>query len=742
MVKNKSLDAAMQLGLLEEEYNKIVEILGREPNFTEVSIFSVMWSEHASYKNSIYWIKQLPRKGDHLLAEAGEENAGLVDLGNGLACAFKIESHNHPSAVEPYQGAATGVGGINRDIFTMGARPIAQLNSLRFGKLELDKTKWLLKGVVKGIGDYGNSFGVPVVGGEVYFDETYNENPLVNAMSVGIVNPKNVISAISKGKGNPIYIVGSRTGKDGIHGATFASADLSDHSHEDLPAVQVGDPFQEKLLMEATLELSKTDAIVGMQDMGAAGIICSTSEMSEKGNHGMRIYLDKVPLRQKNMESWEILLSESQERMLLVADKGKEKIVEDIFAKWDLQCTIIGEVIEEDILEFYMHDELVAKIPASVLVLGGGAPIYQRPYKEPAYLQKINSYNIDDIPEPENLKALAMEITRLPSIASKNYIIEQYDTMVGTANMTTNFPTDAGIVNLKNSEKALAITTDCNSNYVFADPDKGTQIAVAEAARNIVCSGGKPIAISNCLNFGNPYNQEVFWQFVGTIKGMSTACKKFETPVTGGNVSFYNQTTNGDKTTPIKPTPVIGMLGILEDKNLQTTLSFKNKGDLIFLIGKSRNDISQSEYLRNIVGVEYSPAPYFDLEEEYQIQKAVQELIHRKLICSAHDISEGGLWTALLESSFKNKLGFDITTDAEVREDAFLFGESQSRIIVSVRSSKQDRFIDLLQQLKIPFSVVGHVTKGEIRVDDISFGYVTDLQKIYDNAIEETLKED
>ncbi|MCD6367131.1 MAG: phosphoribosylformylglycinamidine synthase subunit PurL [Bacteroidales bacterium] len=742
MVKNKSLDAALQLGLLEEEYDKIVEILGREPNFTEVSIFSVMWSEHASYKNSIYWIKQLPRKGDHLLAEAGEENAGLVDLGNGLACAFKIESHNHPSAVEPYQGAATGVGGINRDIFTMGARPIAQLNSLRFGKLELDKTKWLLKGVVKGIGDYGNSFGVPVVGGEVYFDETYNENPLVNAMSVGIVNPKNVISAISKGKGNPIYIVGSRTGKDGIHGATFASADLSDHSHEDLPAVQVGDPFQEKLLMEATLELSKTDAIVGMQDMGAAGIICSTSEMSEKGNHGMRIYLDKVPLRQKNMESWEILLSESQERMLLVADKGKEKIVEDIFAKWDLQCTIIGEVIEEDILEFYMHDELVAKIPASVLVLGGGAPIYQRPYKEPAYLQKINSYNIDDIPEPENLKALAMEITRLPSIASKNYIIEQYDTMVGTANMTTNFPTDAGIVNLKNSEKALAITTDCNSNYVFADPDKGTQIAVAEAARNIVCSGGKPIAISNCLNFGNPYNQEVFWQFVGTIKGMSTACKKFETPVTGGNVSFYNQTTNGDKTTPIKPTPVIGMLGILEDKNLQTTLSFKNKGDLIFLIGKSRNDISQSEYLRNIVGVEYSPAPYFDLEEEYQIQKAVQELIHRKLICSAHDISEGGLWTALLESSFKNKLGFDITTDAEVREDAFLFGESQSRIIVSVRSSKQDRFIDLLQQLKIPFSVVGHVTKGEIRVDDISFGYVTDLQKIYDNAIEETLKED
>ncbi|HIE15762.1 MAG TPA: phosphoribosylformylglycinamidine synthase subunit PurL, partial [Bacteroidales bacterium] len=663
------------------------------------------------------------------------------DLGNGQACAFKIESHNHPSAIEPYQGAATGVGGINRDIFTMGARPIAQLNSLRFGSLEQNKTKHLLNGIVKGIGDYGNSFGVPVVGGEIYFDETYNENPLVNAMSVGVVRPENLISAIAKGKGNPVYIIGSRTGKDGIHGATFASADLSDNSLEDLPAVQIGDPFQEKLLLEATLELSKTDAIVGMQDMGAAGIICSTSEMSEKGKHGMKIYLDKVPLRQENMEAWEILLSESQERMLLVAQKGKEDIVADIFEKWDLQCTIIGEVIEEDVLEFYMNQTLVAKVPASSLVLGGGAPVYKREYKKPAYLKKIEEYTIDNIPEPEDIKDIAIKMLKLPTIASKRFIINQYDTMVGTANMTTNFPSDAGIVNLKGSKKALAVTTDCNSNYVYANPDTGTQIAVAEAARNIVCSGGKPIAISNCLNFGNPYNEEVFWQFVHTIKGMSKACEKFGTPVTGGNVSFYNQTTNGDTTTPIKPTPVIGMLGILEDKNLQTTLSFKNKGDLIFLIGKSRNDISQSEYLRNIIGVKNSPAPFFDLNEEYKIQKAVQDLIRHSLICSAHDISEGGLWVTLLESSFKNKLGFDITTDAEIRLDAFLFGESQSRIIVSVRSSKQNRFIDLLQKANVPFSVVGHVTKGEIRVDDISFGYITDLQKIYDTTIENMIQE-
>lgn len=741
MSENKLLKSAVQLGLQEEEYYQIVKILGREPNFTELSIYSVMWSEHASYKNSIYWLKQLPRKGEHILAEAGEENAGLVDLGNGQACAFKIESHNHPSAIEPYQGAATGVGGINRDIFTMGARPIAQLNSLRFGSLKQNKTKHLLNGIVKGIGDYGNSFGVPVVGGEIYFDETYNENPLVNAMSVGVVRPENLISAIAKGKGNPVYIIGSRTGKDGIHGATFASADLSDNSLEDLPAVQIGDPFQEKLLLEATLELSKTDAIVGMQDMGAAGIICSTSEMSEKGKHGMKIYLDKVPLRQENMEAWEILLSESQERMLLVAQKGKEDIVADIFEKWDLQCTIIGEVIEEDVLEFYMNQTLVAKVPASSLVLGGGAPVYKREYKKPAYLKKIEEYTIDNVPEPEDIKDIAIKMLKLPTIASKRFIINQYDTMVGTANMTTNFPSDAGIVNLKGSKKALAVTTDCNSNYVYANPDTGTQIAVAEAARNIVCSGGKPIAISNCLNFGNPYNEEVFWQFVHTIKGMSKACEKFGTPVTGGNVSFYNQTTNGDTTTPIKPTPVIGMLGILEDKNLQTTLSFKNKGDLIFLIGKSRNDISQSEYLRNIIGVKNSPAPFFDLNEEYKIQKAVQDLIRHSLICSAHDISEGGLWVTLLESSFKNKLGFDITTDAEIRLDAFLFGESQSRIIVSVRSSKQNRFIDLLQKANVPFSVVGHVTKGEIRVDDISFGYITDLQKIYDTTIENMIQE-
>ena len=736
-----NLEIAKSLGLLEEEYKKIVEILGREPNYTELSIYSVMWSEHASYKNSIKWLKKLPKSGKYLLAEAGEENAGLVDLGENLACAFKIESHNHPSAIEPYQGAATGVGGINRDIFTMGARPIAQLNSLRFGDLKLKKTQWLLKGVVKGIGDYGNAFGVPVVGGEVYFDPTYNENPLVNAMSIGIVRKDRIIRAVAEGVGNPVFIVGSRTGKDGIHGATFASANLDENSMEDLPAVQVGDPFQEKLLLEATMELAETDAIVGMQDMGAAGIICSTSEMSAKGGYGMQIYLDKVPLRQEDMKPFEILLSESQERMLIVVHKGKEDVVKKIFEKWDLQCTQIGEVIEGDILKFYMNDELVAEVPASSLVLGGGAPQYDREYKAPEYLKEIEKFKIDDVPEPSNYVEVAKKILSLPTIASKKFIYEQYDTMVGTINMSTNFPSDVGIINLKGTNKAIASTVDCNSNYVFADPEIGTKIAVAEAARNIVCSGAKPIAITNCLNFGDPYNPEVYWQFVGAIKGMSKACEKFDTPVTGGNVSFYNQTEKDGKATPIKPTPVIGMLGILDDKENLMTISFKSKGDLIYLVGKQVEDINQSEYLRNIVGIEYSPEPYFDLDEEYNMQKAVYQSINAKVIESAHDISEGGLWVALIESSFQNVLGFDITSSGEIRKDAFLFGEAQGRVVVTVKEKNNEKFIKIMKENNVPFMLLGHVTKGDVRIDDISYGHIKDMKEIYDNAIENILNE-
>ena len=717
---------------------KIRSILGRTPNFTELSIFSVMWSEHCSYKNSIFWLKTLPKEGPHMLAEAGEENAGLVDIGNGLACAFKIESHNHPSAIEPYQGAATGVGGINRDIFTMGARPIAQLNSLRFGEIDLERTKWLMKGVVKGIGDYGNSFGIPVVGGEVYFDKCYNVNILVNAMSVGIVEAGKTISAISYGAGNPVYIVGADTGKDGIHGATFASGNIEEDSSEKLPAVQVGDPFQEKLLLEATLELNETDAVVGMQDMGAAGIICSTSEMSAKGKHGMKIDLDKVPTRQMNMEGWEILLSESQERMLVVVKKGREEEVEKIFEKWDIHCAQIGEVTEGDRLNFFMNGELLADVPADDLVLGGGAPVYEREYREPDYYRILQDYN-GKIEEPKNLNEVARALLGNPNIASRKWVYEQYDSMVGTVNLGTNKQCDAGVVNIKGSNKALALSTDCNSRFVYADPEKGASMAVCEAARNIVCSGGQPSAITNCLNFGNPYNPEVYWQFVHAIKGMSKACSALKTPVTGGNVSFYNQTDVGDKEIPVYPTPVIGMLGLIEDKSHVTGIGFENEGDVIVSIGKIVDDINCSEYLHAYHGKENSVAPWFDLNEELKLQTAVTSAIRSGLIRSAHDVSEGGLFVSLAESAMVSGLGFEISTTDDMPKDSFLFGESQSRIIVSLASEKLDELLAHLDSHNVDHMKLGTVKGSSLIVDGDNMMNIAEAISIYTTSIEKHL---
>jgi len=735
------VETAKKLGLLPEEFQRINEILGRIPNFTELSIFSVMWSEHCSYKNSITWLKTLPRDGASLLAKAGEENAGLVDIGDGYACAFKIESHNHPSALEPYQGAATGVGGINRDIFTMGARPVAQLNSLRFGDPSLAKTKWLLKGVVKGIGDYGNAFGIPVVGGEVFFDECYNVNPLVNAMSAGIVKVGETASATSYGVGNPVYIVGSSTGKDGIHGATFASGDLTEESAKDLPAVQVGDPFQEKLLLEATLEVIQTGSVIGMQDMGAAGIICSTSEMSAKGEHGMDIWLDKVPTRQTGMHGWEILLSESQERMLMVIEKGRELEAEAVFEKWDLHYAVIGNVTAGSRLRYYMNGELEADVPAHDLVLGGGAPVYKREFKEPAYFQEAKKFNIDQVQQPGDLKQVAEFLLSHPNIASKKWVYQQYDSMVGTANISTNNPSDAAIVGVKATGKALALTVDCNSRYVNSDPETGTSIAVAEAARNIVCSGGKPIAITNCLNFGNPYSPEVYWQFVGAIKGMGAACRVFETPVTGGNVSFYNQTVSGNQTVPVFPTPTIGMLGLLDDKKKSMGLGFQSEGDLIFLLGESRNDISSSEYLFSWHKVKLSPAPYFNLEEEKDLHDAVIGLIAENLIVSAHDVSDGGLFTTLAESGFVNKFGFEIACDDSVRKDAFLFGEAQGRVIVSIKENQQEAFTEFMALSAVPFSYLGTVTSAAIITDEQSFGTIGDFSNLYYSSLEKLMHE-
>lgn len=723
---------AKELGLSAEEFEKIKEVMGRTPNFTELSLYSVMWSEHCSYKNSIVWLKTLPKDGPHILSEAGQENAGLVSIGDGLACAFKIESHNHPSAIEPYQGAATGVGGINRDIFTMGARPIAQLNSLRFGNPELEKTKWLVRGIVKGIGDYGNAFGVPTVGGEVYFDDCYNVNPLVNAMSAGIVKTGKTVSATSYGIGNPVFIVGSATGKDGIHGATFASGDLHEDSAEDLPSVQVGDPFTEKLLLEATLEVIASGAVIGMQDMGAAGIICSTSEMSAKGKHGMIIHLDRVPVRQKNMNAWEICLSESQERMLVVVKKGREKEVQQIFDKWDINCVQIGEVVSGGKLKFMMSGEQVAEVNAESLVLGGGAPVYNREYQQPRYFTDSKKFNISSVEEPEDLHEAANFLLGNLNIASKKWITTQYDSMVGTTNMSTNKPSDAAIVNIKDTDKAIALTVDCNSRYVYADPETGCAIAVAEAARNIVCSGGEPSAITNCLNFGNPYNKEVYWQFVQAIKGMGKACRKFQTPVTGGNVSFYNQSSDEG---PVYPTPTIGMLGVLQSKSNCMTLDFKNAGDSIFLIGETKDDINSSEYLYSFHKIKLSPAPYFEIDTELRVQDLVKKLIRKKLIQSAHDVSDGGLFITLCESSMASGLGFSIETDFDVRADSFLFGEAQSRIVVSVSEDQLDGFLDLVNNSDVEWSNLGVVTDGDLLIDEQSFGHVNEAKDIYENAL-------
>jgi len=736
-----TVEQAKQLGLREEEFEKIKEILGRTPNFTELSIYSVMWSEHCSYKNSIVWLKTLPKDGEKMLAKAGEENAGLIDIGDGLACCFKIESHNHPSAIEPYQGAATGVGGINRDIFSMGARPIAQLNSLRFGNIENERTKWLVRGVVKGIGNYGNAFGIPTVGGEVYFDDCYQINPLVNAMSVGIAKVGKTVSAISEGLGNPVYIFGSATGKDGIHGAAFASKDITEDSAKDLPSVQVGDPFWEKLILEASMELlENTNAVVGMQDMGAAGITCSTSEMSAKSGTGMKVWLDKVPMRQEGMKDWEILLSESQERMLVIVKKGHEAEVEKIFKKWDLTYAIIGEVTDTARVQYYMNGELRADIPGESLVLGGGAPVYHREYTEPKYFKEIEKFDINAIQDcsAEEAIAIAKYLMGHPNIASKRWVYNQYDSMVGTINQTTNAPSDAAVVKVKGTDKSIAMTVDCNSRFVYANPFVGGQIAVAEAARNLVCSGASPAAITNCLNFGNPYNPEVYYQFVYAIKGMGEACKKFDTPVTGGNVSFYNQSSDDNA---VFPTPTIGMVGLLGSGKKHMTLDFKKAGDVIYLLGESKNDIACSHYLAHYKKVNQSPAPYFNLDEEHRLHQSMLKAIDAGFIQSAHDISEGGLAVCLLESAMVRDLGFVINAQsaANLRTDAFLFGEAQGRIVVSVAPENCAALENLLNGLNQSFENIGTVAANALEINGVSLGSLDSFKHTYLHSLEEQL---
>lgn len=729
---NVNLELALNHGLTESEYEKIKQILGREPNYTELGVFSVMWSEHCSYKNSIAQLKTLPRSGGRLLVGAGEENAGLIDIGDGLAICFKIESHNHPSAVEPYQGAATGVGGILRDIFTMGARPIASLNSLRFGSLTDKRTRFLFEGVVKGIGDYGNCFGVPTVAGEVYFDDCYKGNPLVNAMAIGIVNTDRTASAIAKGAGNKVMIVGSSTGRDGIHGATFASEEISEKSEAKRPSVQAGDPFTEKLLLEATLEIIKNDYIVGIQDMGAAGISCSTSEMSAKGNSGMVIDLSKVPLREKGMSAYEIMLSESQERMLVVVKPGFEDKVKEVFDKWDLNCEIIGEVTDTGILEISYNGELKAKMPAHDLVLGGGAPVYIREQKKPEYIDKLAKFDLNSVSKPKDIPSVFKNLLSTPNIASKRWVYEQYDSMVRT-NTIVGPGCDSAVIYIKGTNKAIATKTDCNGRYVYLNPNEGTKIAVAESARNVACSGGLPLGVTNCLNFGNPYKPEVYWQFAQAIAGMGEACRKFDTPVTGGNVSFYNESPDAS----VYPTPVIGMVGIIDNVKNITTSYFKNEDDLIYVLGEDFEEIGGSEYLAVEHKIVAGKIPTLNMDTELALQKTVLSLIEKGLINSAHDISEGGIMIAAAECCIINRekpVGAEINIQIKTREDFSLFSESQSRVIVTVNKNKKEEFEELLKINKQIFYLIGTTRADKFKVNEYCFE-LSELSDLYYNTI-------
>ncbi len=724
-------------GITQEEFEKIKKILGREPNFTEVGIFSVMWSEHCSYKNSKALLKTFPKEGKAVMVKAGEENAGCVDIGDNLAVVFKMESHNHPSAVEPFQGAATGLGGILRDIFTMGARPIFNLNSLRFGNLDNAQSKHLLKGVVAGVAHYGNCIGIPTVGREIYFDNAYEGNPLVNVMSVGILRHDELAKGAAKGIGNPVYYVGADTGRDGLGGAAFASRELTEESHEDRPAVQVGDPFKEKLLLEACLEVIKSGAVVGIQDMGAAGLTCSTCETASRAGTGIKIDLEKLPKRETGMIPYEMMLSESQERMLIIVQKGKEKIVEEIFEKWDLHAVKLGEVTDGDLMRVFESEKLIAEIPAKALADEG--PIYIREEKEPDYLKETRNFDIQSIAEPKNYNETLLKLLDVPSIASKAWIYEQYDHMVRTDTVFLPGRHDAAVIRIKGTKRALVASSDCNGLYCYLDPFEGGKIAVAEAVRNVVCAGGEALGITDCLNFGNPMKPEVYWTFHQAVNGISESCRMFGIPVTGGNVSFYNENPRG----AIYPTPTIGVVGVLDDVSRAVPSNFQKEGDIIYLLGETFNEIGGSQYLLEIHGKRAGITPRLDLKKEVTLHQAILKANRERLLNSAHDLSDGGLAVALAESCFKEPgkvIGCEIDSlgimgEKNVRSDAALFGESQSRVILSVKHENVSKLEKILGELSVPFRKIGTVKGKQLNIAGLIDISMEKVDQAYRNSI-------
>jgi phosphoribosylformylglycinamidine synthase len=735
-------------GLMPEEFERIKKILGRDPNFTELGIFSVMWSEHCSYKNSRRELKKFPTSGPNILVKAGEENAGVVDIGDGWAVAFKIESHNHPSAIEPFQGAATGVGGIIRDIFTMGARPEFLLNSLRFGpitefrrpdtgngkekdrsaipnpKSEIQNNRRLFTGVVSGIAHYGNCIGIPTIGGEIYFDESFEGNPLINVFCLGVLRHEQLARGAALGVGNPVFYVGAETGRDGLAGAAFASRELTEESREDRPAVQVGDPFKEKLLLEACLELLATDAVAGIQDMGAAGLTCSTCETASRGGTGVEIDLAKVPKREPGMTPYEILLSESQERMLIIAKRGRENIVREVFEKWDVPCAEIGRVTDDGMMRVRNNGTLAAEIPAKPLA--DEAPLYSREATAPRAAPPID---LASLPEVDNREALR-QLLRDPTIASKNWVYRQYDHMVRTG--TVVLPgSDAAVFRVREANKILAATTDCNSLYCRLDPREGGRIAVAEAARNLTCSGATPLAVTDNLNFGNPYKPENFWQLREAVEGVAETCRAFGTPVVGGNVSLYNESPAG----VVDPTPTVAMVGLVADEAHITTQFFKAEGDAIILVGEIGDEMGASHFLKVCHGRKEGLPPRLDVERELAVQNSVRELIRAGLVKSAHDCSEGGLAVALAESCFNpdGRFGAEIEIASTLEDYAILFNESQSRIVISCAADDAEKVMTILRSKNIPHSLLGSVATKTLCIKTAAAEFSWPIDDLYDD---------
>ena len=727
---------AVTHGLSPEEFDRFCAAIGRLPNLVELGICSVMWSEHCSYKSSRAVLRDLPTTGPRVLQGPGE-NAGAVAIGDGLALVFKIESHNHPSYVEPYQGAATGVGGILRDVFTMGARPIANLNSLRFGGFDHPRTRYLIGGVVSGVGGYGNCVGVPTVGGEIYFDKGYEGNILVNAFTLGVVRADRIFRARATGVGNPVIYVGSKTGRDGIHGASLlASAEFDDTTEAKRPTVQVGDPFTEKLLIEACLELMEKDAIVAIQDMGAAGLTSSSVEMAARGGLGIAIDLDQVPKREATLSPYEMLLSESQERMLIVARAGAEREVMEIFAKWDLDAVVIGAVTDDGMLRVRAAGQEVVCLP--IEPLAHGAPVYERPFAPPADLEELQRLDLGQLPLPSDYSALLLRLLDSPNIASKRWAFRQYDCRVGS-NTVVGPGSDAAVLRLKGTNKAVALSVDCNSRYCQLDPYVGAMTAVVEAARNVVCSGAEPLGVTDCLNFGNPEKPEIMWQFRESVRGLRDACTVLGVPVVSGNVSFYNETDGR----PIPPTPTVALVGLLADVGHHTTQWFKSEGDVVLLLGRTREELGGSEYVAVAHDLVRGTPPWIDLAVEMLVQKVCLQAIREGLVRSAHDVSEGGLAVALAEASISGPdepLGAEIEMEAAIRPDAWLFGESQSRIVLSVRRKHVNRLRDIARAADVPLTILGEVRGRRLRIGSLIDVNVAELRHAWAGALQRRME--